>query len=57
MNYQPFVSWGFYGTTGAQQRANFYSSWGIMEQLPSPTGLVSRMWSILSGLAQSILGG
>ncbi len=37
MNYLPFVSWGMYGGTSAKQRANFFASWGLMENLTSST--------------------
>jgi len=40
MNYLPFVSWGFYGTTTARKRACFFASWGLMELLPTG-GVVS----------------
>ncbi len=54
MNYKPFVGFGFYGAVNSTQRANFYSSWGLMVDLPSAT--IKRGISILQGL-WTILGG
>jgi len=35
MNYLPFVSWGVYGGTTTAEIANFYASWGLVEDLPA----------------------
>jgi len=37
MNYLPFAGYYFYGAANATQRAHFYSSWGLMADLPTPT--------------------
>lgn len=52
MNFKAFVGFGFYGGTSATQRANLYSSWGLVADLPAyaPStvirGIVSRFWAI-----------
>jgi hypothetical protein len=42
MNYLPFVSWGMYAGAGvaAARRANYFASWGLMEILPTISGMI-----------------
>jgi hypothetical protein len=34
MVYKAFVGWGFWGASTSAQRANYFSSWGMMSSLP-----------------------
>jgi hypothetical protein len=36
MNYLPVVGWWFYGGTTATETANYFGSWGLMNDLPEP---------------------
>jgi len=40
MNYLPFVSWGMYRGANAAERANFFASWGLMQDLPD-SGIIA----------------
>ncbi len=52
MNYKAWVGFGFYGGTSATQRANFYSSWGLMPDLPEqqPESGFAHVWSLIVGV-------
>ena len=61
MNFKAVVGWGFYGAASATQRANLWSSWGLMESLPAATpsviaslleSLPLRFWNRILGRAQ-----
>lgn len=45
MNYLPFVGFWFYGGANSTERANFYSSWGLMDDLPdvAPVTVTQRV--------------
>ncbi len=54
MNYKPYVGWGFWGAVDSGQRANFYSSWGLLGDLPTKTikkgiSIFHGLWTILGG--------
>lgn len=52
MNFRAVVGWGFYGAATATQRANLWSSWGLMESLPVYVPPVTSMLQrVLKGLA------
>ena len=54
-NYKPFCGYWFYGAANDYQRAHYYSSWGLLANVPTVGGILRRI-SILTGL-DSILGG
>jgi hypothetical protein len=41
------VSWGMYGGTSAGMRANLFSSWGLVSDLPAPgSGTIAKIRSL-----------
>ena len=37
MNAKPYLSWGMYGAVLAAERPNYFVSWGLFADAPSPT--------------------
>jgi len=54
---EAYASWGLWAKGGAtsKQHAASFASWGLETTLPQR--IISKGWSILTGLAKSILGG
>ncbi len=46
MNYLPFVGFWFYGGADSTERANYFASWGLLDDLPDYSGpsFVKRVW-------------
>lgn len=57
MNYIPVVAWGLCPGGTTKQIASHFSSWGLLGEAPEPVTIIQKGWSILCGLATSILGG
>jgi len=57
INPEQFVSWGLWhkGGWSTGKLACSFASWGLETTLPQR--IISKGWSILTGLAKSILGG
>jgi len=36
LNYEPFCGYWFYGVADSILRAHYYSSWGLLEDVPTP---------------------
>ena len=37
MNYLPFAGYAFYGANNAEERAAYFSSWGLLDDAPLPS--------------------
>lgn len=56
MNYLPFVGWGFYGATSANERAVYFSSWGLLSEASEGTSALSCFTSIYNLVRRTFIG-
>jgi len=54
MNYLPFCGYWFYGGSNADERASYFSSWGLLDDSPAYVVVPGVLKIIGSGLKKLI---